>query len=277
MTEKYTGVKTIDFSDWNSLYQFDVIPLTALDQRHVYYQNMIVVLKSSENESAKDFCIVKGSVIQRIVNQYYPCDIKPKNKEQKFTLELLKDKDIKLVTISGAAGSGKTLLACAHALEELDQDRIRKVIIAKSLTPVGKEIGYLKGTLEDKVLPWLGAFKDNFEKCGYSSIQLEEMIKHEQIEISPITFIQGRSISDAVIIVDECQNLDMMIIKQIITRAGQNTKIILLGDQSQVFEKVKSNTMDLLAEKGKDSPLIAHITLLKTVRSPLAEWAVKNL
>lgn len=277
MLEKYTGVKTVVFSDWDKLYQFNEIPLTALDPKHVYYQNMIVVLKSSENESIKDFCIVKGSVIQRIVKHYNPRNIKPKNNEQRFTLELLHDKDIKLVTISGAAGSGKTLLSCAYALEELNQGHIRKIIITKSLTPVGKEIGYLKGTLEEKILPWLGSFKDNFEKCGYSLIQLEEMIKREQLEISPITFIQGRSICNSIILIDECQNLDIAVIKQIITRAGQNTKVVLLGDQSQVFEKVKGNTMEYLAEKGKDSTLIGHITLFKTIRSSLAEWAVKNL
>jgi PhoH-like ATPase len=106
---------------------------------------------------------------------------------------------------------------------------------------------------------------------------IEKMIERGQLEITPITFIQGRSISNAVIIIDEVQNLDINIIKQIVTRAAAGTQIILLGDQTQTFERVQSRSMDILLEKSKSSSLVGSIHLQKTLRSPISDWAVKNL
>lgn len=169
-----------------------------------------------------------------------------------------------------------TLLACAHAMQRLRKGDIDKIVIAKSLTPVGREIGFLKGTMEEKVLPWLGPFLDNFEKCGVTRLDLEKMIADEKVEISPITFIQGRSISNSIIIVDEIQNLDMDVIKQVITRAAENCKILLLGDPSQRFERGSLN-LEAFVDKGKLSELVGHIYFRKSVRSPIAEWAVNNL
>lgn len=189
---------------------------------------------------------------------------------------MLRDDSIPLVTLFGAAGSGKTFLACAHVLHSLAKGNTNRVIIAKSMTPVGREIGFLPGGLEDKVNVWLGAFFDNFQKLGKSKYELEEDVRKGIIEISPITFIQGRSLSNTILVVDEIQNLDMDIIKQIVTRAGNGCKIILLGDPSQRFE---DGSIDLTAfvEKCKMSSLVGHVNFKKSVRSPLAEWAVNNL
>lgn len=211
------------------------------------------------------------------LKSYSPCKVKPANTEQAIALELLRDDSIPLVTLFGAAGSGKTFLACAHMLHALQKGLTGKIIIAKNLTPVGREIGFLPGSLEEKVIPFLGPFYDNFLKLGKSKYEIEETIRKEMIEISPLTFIQGRSISNAILCIDEIQNsLSMDIVKQIITRAGDNCKVILLGDPSQRFEKGDIN-LEYLINKGKTSPLVGHLAMKKSVRSPLANWAVENL
>ena len=153
----------------------------------------------------------------------------------------------------------------------------RKIIIAKSMTPVGREIGFLRGDMHDKVVPWLGAFFDNFIELGIQPEKVEEMMEEAVLEITPITFIQGRSLTNSVLIVDEAQNLDIGILKQIITRAGQNTRIILLGDSEQIFEKMMHNSLELLLERSLCTDLVGSVTLKESVRSPLSAWAVENL
>lgn len=263
-----------DFEGWNEWFKDGKVPLDSIKADVEFHPNQGVVLKGA---GAKEHGLVKGGNIVRI-KQYYPCSIIPKNTEQTIALGLLNDHDISLVVLSGQAGSGKTLMACAHALNRLNgKDKISKIVIAKSMTPVGREIGFLKGSMEDKVMPWLGAYTDNFINCGYDSFMMEKLVERGQLEVTPLTYIQGRSISNAVIIIDEVQNLDMNIIKQIVTRAAAGTQVILLGDQTQMFERVATRSIDLLLEKSKNSPLVGAIHLNKTLRSPLAEWAVKNL
>lgn len=275
----YEGIHVIEnFDKWNEWFSkekeihIDHLPVD------IYHQNMGIVFKAQADENlpkTKEHGIVKGEHVVHL-KKYYPCGIKPFNTEQTIALELLSDETIPLVTMFGNSGSGKTLLACAHASHSLKKGLVEKIVIAKSLTPVGKEIGFLKGTMQEKVLPWLGPFLDNFEKCDMPKFYIEKMITEGKIEISPITFIQGRSISNSIIIVDEVQNLEMNIIKQIITRAAENCKIILLGDPSQRFENGLID-LDSFIEKGKDSELVGHIFFRKSVRSPIAEWAVQNL
>jgi len=262
------------FEGWNQWYKDGEVEISEIKGEYEFHANQGVVLKGS---GCKEHGIVKGDKIVRL-KHYSPSDIHPKNSEQTIALGMLRDHQISLVILSGVAGSGKTLLACAHALERLNsRDSVGKIIIAKSMTPVGREVGYLPGNMAEKVMPWLGPFYDNFLNCGYMPMQIEKMIEDGQLEISPITFIQGRSISNAVIIIDEVQNLDMTILKQIITRAAAGTQIILLGDQTQVFERVYEKSLDFLLERGKDSPLVGTIHLMKSLRSPIADWAVKNL
>lgn len=263
-----------DFEDWNDWYANGAIEIVNLKTSIQFHENQGVVLKGA---GCKEHGIVKKDKIVRI-KEYAPSDIAPRNTEQKIALALLRDHTIPLTVLSGVAGSGKTLLACAHALQRLQsRDNITKIIIAKSMTPVGREVGFLPGTMEEKVLPWLGPFYDNFVNCGYMPAQIEKMIQDGALEITPITYIQGRSISNAILIIDEVQNLDINVLKQIVTRAAAGTQIILLGDQSQVFERVKDQSLDFLLQKGKNSPLVGTIHLEKTLRSPIADWAVKNL
>jgi PhoH-like ATPase len=265
------------FEDWNDWYSEGKILIADLkSNEEVFHPNQGVVLKGS---GCKEHGMVRGDHIVRL-KQYYPCEISARNTEQTIALGLLEDPKIPLVILSGASGSGKTLLACAHALEKLDNSNsgIKKIIIVKSLTPVGREIGYLPGTMEDKVRPFLGPYFDNFVHCGYMPQQIETMIERGEVDISPIAFIQGRSISNAIIIIDEVQNLELNILKQIITRAGDHTQIILLGDSSQRFERGHDGRpLDILLERGVNSPLIGTIHLVKSLRSPIASWAVQNL
>ena len=275
----YQGIKVIEnFDKWDEWFSREKeIHLDQLPHSD-YFQNMGVVFKAAQCEDlpkTKEHGIVKGEHVVHL-KKYFPCGVKPLNTEQTIALELLNDDTIPLVTLFGNAGSGKTLLACAHAAHSLKKGLVNKIVIAKSLTPVGREIGYLKGTLQEKILPWLGPFLDNFEKCELPRFHIEKMIAEGKIEITPITFIQGRSISNSIIIVDEVQNLDMNVIKQIVTRAADNCKIILLGDPSQRFEKGSLDLTDFI-EKGKMSDLVGHIFFRKSVRSPLAQWAVTNL
>lgn len=263
-----------DFENWNDWFKDGRVRVDSLKTSEPMHPNQGVVLKGA---GAKEHGLVRGDYVVK-VRQHYPCGINPKNTEQTLALALLSEPDIHLTVLSGVAGSGKTLLACAHALHRLNsKDKISRIVIAKSMTPVGREIGFLKGDMEDKVMPWLGPFYDNFVNCGYDNFMIEKMIERGQLEITPITFIQGRSISNAIIIIDEVQNLDISIIKQIVTRAAAGTQIILLGDQTQTFERVQSRSMDILLEKSKGSSLVGAIHLQKTLRSPISDWAVKNL
>jgi PhoH-like ATPase len=264
-----------DFNNWNDWYENGKIHIDVISGKVDTHPNKGIVLKS---DGAKEHGIVVGDYVQR-VTKYYPCGISPKNTEQTLALEMLREKKISLNIMSGVAGSGKTLLACAHALHRFhsSKDNICKIVIAKSMTPVGRDIGFLKGDMNDKVAPWLGPFYDNFINCGYEPYRIDTMIEKGELEITPITFIQGRSISNAVIIIDEVQNLDINIIKQIITRAADGTEIILLGDQSQRFERTTSESLTYLLEKSKSSSIVSAIHLEKSLRSPLADWAVKTL
>ena len=275
----YSGMTVIeDFSNWNEFYGKDKkLEVSDLPPGE-YFPNMGLVLKYN---GAKQHALLKfdkeGDRYLSPAKGYYPCKIKPANTEQTLALEMLRDDTVPLVTLFGAAGSGKTFLACAHMLHCLAKGSTSKIIIAKNLTPVGREIGYLPGSLEEKVVPFLGPFYDNFLKLGKSKYEIEENIQLGKMEISPLTFIQGRSISNAILCIDEIQNsLNMDIVKQIITRAGDNCKVILLGDPSQRFEKGELD-LSYLIEKGKTSSLVSHLSMRKSVRSPLANWAVENL
>lgn len=264
-----------NFENWNQWYAEGRVELAGLNSETPFHPNQGVVLKG---QGAKEHGLVKGDYIVRI-QQYFPSGVSPKNTEQTIALGLLSDPNIPLTILSGVAGSGKTMLACAHALERLDRrnDNITKIVIAKSMTPVGREIGFLPGDMQEKVLPWLGPYLDNFINCGYEPYRIEKMIEEGVLEITPVTFIQGRSITNAVILIDEVQNLDITILKQIITRAAAGTQIVLLGDQTQVFERVSMKSLDVLLQKSKSSQLVGSIHLEKTLRSPIADWAVKHL
>ncbi len=212
--------------------------------------------------------------------------LKPRNKEQSFALDLLMDPSVPVVSLVGKAGSGKTLLALASALQqtfgETANDRVySKIVVTKPVEPVGKDIGFLPGTMEEKMLPWLAPIQDNLQFLfGNDRITLDMHIDEGRIEVEAMTYIRGRSISNAFIIIDEVQNMNRHEIKTVLTRVGEGTKIVLTGDIEQidnVYIDATNNGLTYVVEKLKNEDVSGHITLLKGERSRVASVAARLL
>ena len=219
--------------------------------------------------------------LERVEKQYV-YGIKPKNAEQTFALHALLNPDIKLMSLQGVAGTGKTLLALASALEQ--HNLYHQIVLARPIVPLSnKDIGYLPGNAEDKINPYMQPLFDNLkfiknqfgekEKKYRKIVEMEEQGK---LKISALAYIRGRSLSNVIFIVDEAQNLTPHEVKTIITRAGENTKIIFTGDVFQIdtpYLDEQSNGLSYLIDRLKGNDLFAHITLEKGERSELANLA----
>lgn len=214
--------------------------------------------------------------------------VKPLNREQRFAMELLLDDSVALVALVGMAGTGKTLLALAAGLQKVVNDDIyRRLLVCKPVIPVGKDIGYLPGDVEEKLMPRMQSISDNLEflftATGGDSggdDRLQELIEDGIIELEPLTFIRGRSIPRQYLIVDEAQNLTPLELKTIITRAGKGTKIILSGDPYQIdhpYLDARSNGLTYCVECFKGENLFGTVTLIKGERSELAEAAARRM
>jgi PhoH-like ATPase len=303
----YRGVEVLDnltFDEIESFYENDEIHLSSESmQGKKLYPNQIVVLKNVVDgktvKSAIAKCFSPGGPLKPIQKIDQAFNLRPRNKEQSFSLDLLFDEGIKLLTLVGPSGTGKTLLAISAALAQLkglgDTPRYDKLIVTRPVQPLGKDIGFLPGTLEEKMEPWIAPIRDNInflmgskkptrrknggeeETKGHYLTLLQE---RGLIEIEAITFIRGRSIPNAFIIIDEAQNLSMHELKTIVTRVGDNTKIVLTGDVEQidnVHVDVYSNGLTVAVEKFKDYSVAGHVTLIKGERSELATLASKIL
>ncbi len=221
------------------------------------------------------------NVVERVEKQYV-YGVKPRNAEQTFALHALMNPDVKLVTLQGVAGTGKTLLALASALEQ--HNMYQQIVLARPIVPLSnKDIGYLPGSAEDKINPYMQPLFDNlkFIKNQFGENEkkyrkIEEMEEDGKLKISALAFIRGRSLSNVMFIVDEAQNLTPHEIKTIITRAGENTKIVFTGDVFQIdtpYLDEQSNGLSYLIDRLKGNDLFAHITLEKGERSELANLA----
>ncbi|MFC2075310.1 PhoH family protein [Bdellovibrionota bacterium] len=215
--------------------------------------------------------------------------VTPKNVEQTFAMELLLNDDIQLVTLVGKAGTGKTLLALAAGLKRtIDDNLYQRMLVSRPIFPMGKDIGFLPGDVEQKLNPWMQPIFDNMEflmsqgmrpKKGRGRNYLE-LINQGMINIEPLTYIRGRSIPNQYLIVDEAQNLTPHEIKTIITRAGENTKVVLTGDLYQIDNPyIDSSNAGLayIVDRFKEEPIAGHVTLRKGERSGLAELATNLL
>jgi PhoH-like ATPase len=260
----------------------------ALEQGIVLYLNQYVMLVSVENEKKTAIARFSGwsNPIKPIARRddTFSWGIKPRNKEQKCGLDMLMNDDIPFVSMIGRAGSGKTLMAMAAGLEQvlgLEKGRYNRIIISRPVQPLGKDIGFLPGTMEEKMAPWMKPIFDNMQYImGSDRTMLDLYLEKGVIEIDAITYIRGRSISDAYVIIDEAQNLTAHEVKTILTRIGENTKIVLTGDIEQidnVYTNETSNGLTYAIEKFKESPLSGHITFKKGERSKLATEASKLL
>jgi len=209
--------------------------------------------------------------------------IKPRNKEQSFAFDLLFDDDIPLVTLIGKAGSGKTLMAIAAGLEQtigFGDHKYKKLVVSRPVQPLGKDIGFLPGSMEEKMMPWLMPISDNLEFILGNKQMFKSYLEKGTIEIEALTYIRGRSISNAFIIIDEAQNLTAHEVKTIITRVGENTKVILTGDIEQIdniYTNETSNGLTYAIERFKTSHLSGHITFKKGERSKIATLASQLL
>jgi PhoH-like ATPase len=213
-------------------------------------------------------------------------NVSPRSKMQRMALELLMDDNIQLVTLVGRAGTGKTMMAIAAGLQRIIKDkRYEKMLVSRPIMPLGKDIGYLPGDKDEKLMAWMGPIFDNLKfllqgRYSPSPITREQMFEQDLLELEALTYIRGRSISNMFVIVDEAQNLTPHEIKTIISRVGEGTKMILTGDPQQIdnpYLDASSNGLSYCVERLKSSPLHGHITLHKSERSPLAELAADRL
>ena len=256
-----------------------------------FFPNQYIMLVSSSNE--KKTALAKfqsyGKKLRK-VSDYKDSSIwglTPRNKEQAFALDLLLNKDIPIVTLIGKAGCGKTLLAIAAGLQQVLEmpeaggGGFKKMVISRPVQPLGKDIGYLPGTMEEKMRPWLMPIQDNVDfLLNGKGKNIAHLFEDNTIQIEALTYIRGRSISNAFIIIDEAQNLTTHELKTIITRVGENTKIVLTGDVEQidnVYLDATSNGLSYALEKFKHHDIAGHITLIKGERSKVATLASKIL
>jgi PhoH-like ATPase len=250
------------------------------------YPNQYVMLVSSANEkkTALGRFISTAMPIRQLLKSQKIWGIKPRNKEQQFLMDALMDPTIQIVTAIGKAGSGKTICAIAAGLEQaIDETKqeYTRVIVSRPVQPLGKDIGFLPGTMEEKMSPWLMPIQDNLQfLMGNDKLTLDIYMQKGTIEIEALTYIRGRSISNAFIIIDEAQNLTTHELKTIITRVGEGTKIVLTGDVEQidnVYIDATSNGLTHAVEKLKKFELASHVTLHKGERSRVATFAAQNL
>jgi len=281
----FTGVSEVLIDDQkiDLFYEGGVLDIT--EENLKLYPNQFVMLISNSNEKKSALARIKetSSSLLCIKPHARVWGLKPRNKEQLFALSLLMDDSIPLVSLVGKAGSGKTLLALAAGLEQTfgSSPKYKKIVVTKPVEPVGKDIGFLPGTLEEKMLPWLAPIQDNLQfLMGNDKTTLDMYVEEGRIEIEAMTYIRGRSISNSFIVIDEAQNMTQHEIKTVLTRVGEGTKIILTGDIEQidnVYIDATNNGLSYVVEKLKSEEITGHITLTKGERSKVATIASNRL
>jgi PhoH-like ATPase len=278
-SEIYLGHST-EHSDSSNIiddfYKDNKIEVNKLDSQ--LYPNQYVVLKHNNKsllgvENDGKICPLTDDLDTMI-------KVNARNKEQKFALDLLTRTDVPLATLTGIAGSGKTFLTLMAGLSGIYSNKYEKIVLTRTLQPVGKDIGFLPGDVNDKLDPWIGSIIDNFKHYFKDLTYFELMRQKGQIEVSPLAFIRGRTFNNTFLIVDEAQNATIHELKTIITRVGENSKIVLLGDTGQIdtpYIDSLSNGLTIVIEKLKNEKIAGHVCLLKGERSEIATLASKIL
>ena len=287
--ELYSGlaIHLVDDQVIDRFYDGDDIYIEEDEVKQEWHPNQYILMVSNANE--KKTCLGRFYThfqpLKKIIHSTIPdWKISSRNKEQAFAIDLLMDPDVKVVSLVGRAGSGKTLCAIAAGLQQtigLRENHYDRMIVSRPVQPLGKDIGFLPGTMEEKMLPWLMPIQDNLQfLVGGDKKTLQMYMEKGKIEIEALTYIRGRSIANAFIIIDEAQNLTAHEIKTIMTRVGEGTKIVLTGDIEQidnVYVNETSNGLAHAVEKFKFYPLAGHVTFTKGERSEVATLASKIL
>lgn len=290
--ELYNGFVVVNFDDEviDRFYAGDeILPHNFTEEMgENLHPNQYVMMVSNANDKKSALARFKSphEPLKKIIHKTLPdWKIEARNKEQAFAIDMLMDPNIKIVSLVGRAGSGKTLLAIAAGLQQTiglraDDNHYSRLIVSRPVQPLGKDIGFLPGTMEEKMLPWLMPIQDNLKFLMGDRSSLEMYMEKGKIEIEALTYIRGRSISNAFIVIDEAQNLTKHEIKTIITRIGEGTKIILTGDVEQidnVYVNETSNGLAHAVENFKEYHISGHMTFKKGERSELATLASKVL
>ncbi|MDH3709344.1 MAG: PhoH family protein [Cyclobacteriaceae bacterium] len=275
-----TVVEDVTFDTINDLYDSGHCQPKSILQKAKPICNDYFILRSPKN-SVLAYYNPNSDCIEKVEKRSV-YGIKPRNAEQTFAIHAILNPEVRLVTLQGVAGTGKTLLALAGALEQ--RRNFKQIYLARPIVPLSnKDIGYLPGDIKSKLNPYMEPLWDNlkfiqnqFSDNDKEGTRLTEMVNNEKLVITPLAYIRGRSLSNIFFIVDEAQNLTPHEIKTIITRAGEGTKILFTGDINQIdtpYLDSQSNGLSYLIDRIKDHPLYAHVTLEKGERSELANLA----
>ncbi len=283
----YKGVRRLEMSkhDIDIFYKDGGISAPE-GEEFKFYPNEYFVISSPEHSSAIGKYDAAHHRIEPLLKPTNLWGLKPRNVEQRCAIDILLRDDVKLVTLIGQAGTGKTLLALACGLRKVfDEGGYSRILVSRPVVPLGRDIGYLPGTKEEKLFTWMQPIYDNLEfLCGSAGSEPSETLRwvmeSKKIEMEAVTYIRGRSLPKMYIIVDEAQNLTPHEVKTIISRAGEGTKVILTGDPTQIdnpYLDKDSNGLTYTVGRFSDRKIFGHVFLEKTERSELAAIAAEIL
>ena len=278
----YRGIAQLDLEESDmidKIHQMESVHYSEVMKSEPYNNHYFII--KNHRSSTLAYFNPETKNLER-VEKRHAYGIKPRNAEQTFAMHALFNNNIKLVTIQGVAGTGKTLIALAAALEQ--RSNFRQIYLARPIVPLNnKDIGFLPGDIKAKINPYMEPLWDNLKviqnQCSENSKEyqkVKELVDNEKLMVTPLAYIRGRSLANIIFIVDEAQNLTPLEVKTIITRAGEGTKIIFTGDINQIdtpYLDSQSNGLSFMIDRLKGQPLYAHITLEKGERSELANLA----
>lgn len=288
ITDLYTGMVDLAMPS-EKMTSFRAKGELALDSGKQYFPNEYCTLTDESNP--KKTALTKVDPTGAKLVPIHDCregvwGIKPRNREQHFALDALLDDRVKLVTLMGKAGTGKTLLALAAGLKRVVNDReFRRLVVARPTISMGKELGFLPGSLEEKLAPWMQPIHDALEmlsdlNMGHDHRRSADLMRSGSIVVEALSYIRGRSIANQFMIIDEAQNLTPLEAKTIVTRVGHGTKIVFTGDPYQIdnpYVDSSSNGFNYVVSRFRDQAIAAHVELQKGERSELAELAANIL